>query len=155
MSPYAQDRIADLVATPTGELLLQEAALLQEESRRWPRFDRDETGQWHFYPGFFLRILEVLPPEFILANAFERLCQLLVFAAYTAAAVLAAQYAFAANYNLGLALTITWMRDRLSLSRLLVICALAWFQKLWLYWVFFVGARIDDLLKRIAPPIRT
>ncbi len=73
---------------------------------------------------------------------------------YIAAAVWAAQAALAANFNLGLVLVVEWARDVLTAPRLLAVLALAWFGNLWLYWVWFVGARVDDALAKVAPPVR-
>lgn len=55
--------------------------------------------------------------------------QALVTAAYAAVAAAAFAFAWSVNYNLAAALLVNWARNRLSLTKVAVLLALAWFGK--------------------------
>ena len=60
--------------------------------------------------------------------------QALVTAAYAAVAAAAFAFAWSVNYNLAAALLVNWARDRLSLTKVASLLALAWFGKVCRAW---------------------
>lgn len=84
----------------------------------------------------------------------DKLLHTAVAVAYMAVIGVAFAALWAANHNLALILALNWARDKLNAPKLAAIALLAWTGKLWLYWVFFAGSVVDQLLARIAPPVR-
>jgi len=133
-----------------------------QQTGGWPTFQRTPEGQLVFRPGF-LANLDPRQPEFVLSSGLERfmysprdrLLHTLIAAAYVGAAAAVFGALWSAHHNLALVLAVNWALAKISVPRVALLLGLAWAGKLWMYWVFFAGSLVDQLLERIAPPVRS
>jgi len=145
---------------PTDEYYFTEVQ--RDYKKDWPSVERLPDGRFSFRPGFLETLQDPEVPHYMYASGIQRVhysladraVQALVTAAYATVAAAAFAFAWSQNYNLAAALLVSWARDRLSLPKVVTLLALAWFDKVWVYWVFLAGSLVDNLLQRIAPPIR-
>jgi hypothetical protein len=157
------------IATPTSNLPMPfteeeyyYVEMQREYSRQWPSVERSPDGKWRFRPGFLQLFVDPFTPAWFSSSSIQRVqytpldrcVQAVVLAVYAATAIAAFQLCWAQNYNLALVLAVHFARDKLSAQRLALLLALAWFDKLWIYWICFVGARCDEVLARVAEPLR-
>ena len=129
-----------------------------------PSMERGPDGKWRLNPGalFGGSLADPFSPDGVFAQGLvrfhfsgpDRVLHTLIAAAYVAVAAVLFGALWSFNASLSTALLVNWARGRLSIGKLVVLLSLAWFDRMWLYWVFFAGGLVDALLARVFPILR-
>lgn len=130
-------------------------------SKEWPSISM-ENGKVVFKKGFLQPLDDPDLPNFFFYKGIERfqfsltdkVFHTLVAAVYLTICASIFGALWTVNYSLAGALLVNWVRNRLSFGKMAVLAVLAATGKLWLYWVFFAGARVDELMQQYAEPVR-
>lgn len=84
----------------------------------------------------------------------QRIYQAVVSTAYAATLAAVAVGLYTIHPMLAAATAISWLRNSLSILKVVLLVGLTMTDKLWLYGALFLGRRIDELFARKMQPLR-